>query len=179
MFGGSSAKKNDTMEAGVSEERLLAAAKTDAGGVSAVPTTAQGCPSFVVWPRDKSLTLYEPGKEGDGLAIRYRSEITKTARECQLIPGVVTVKYGFAGRVLLGPKGASGPATVPAIIHVTDKNRNKVKSERVNVPVTMVSGQPLGYFSFVRRVSFNIPPGHFPGDYKIFVAFEKRNAGRS
>ena len=30
------------------------------------------------------------------------------ARECQLYPDRVVVKYGFAGRVLLGPKGHPG-----------------------------------------------------------------------
>lgn len=175
-FGSSSSDQSDQSVAGVSEERLLAAAKTDATGAADVPTTAQGCPKFVVWPRDRNLTVYEPGKEGDGLAIRYRSEITKTARECQLIPGTVTVKYGFAGRVLLGPKGQAGPATVPAVVYVTDKDRNKIKTESVNVPISMVQGQPLGYFSYVRRISFTVPAGTSASDYKLYVAFDRRGA---
>ena len=36
------------------------------------------------------------------------------------------MKYGFAGRVLLGPKGRPGPITLPLKVHVTDKSRNRV-----------------------------------------------------
>lgn len=179
LFGSSSKQANEKWEPIVSEERLLAAAKTDPNGPSDVPTSAQGCPKFVVWPKDRNITVYEPGKVGDGLAIKYRGEITKTARECQLIPGQVTVKYGFAGRVLLGPKGATGPKTLPAIIHVTDKDRNKIKSETVNVTVSMSPNQPIGYFSYVRRISFAMPPGSRPSDFKLFIAFDKKVPGAS
>lgn len=171
-FGSSSKKSNSSWAPAVSEERLLAAAKTDPNGPSDIPSTAHGCPKFVVWPRDRNLTIYDAGKVGDGLAIKYRGEITKTARECQITPNQITVKYGFAGRVLLGPKGKSGPASLPALIYITDKDRNKIKTERVNVPVTMSSDQPIGYFSYVRRISFNMPPGLRPADYKLYIALD-------
>lgn len=176
---GSSKPAAEKWEPVVSEDRLLAAAKTDPNGPSDIPTAAQGCPKFVAWPRDRNMTVYEPGKEGDGLAIKYRGEITKTARECQLIPGQVTVKYGFAGRVLLGPKGAKGPATLPALLYITDKKRNKIKTEKVNVPITMSADQPIGYFSYVRRISFPIPPGSRASDFKLFVAFDRKTPGAS
>ena len=67
-----------------------------------MPEVAHGCPKVVMWPRDNNLTIYETGRAGDGLAIIHRGEITKTARECQIEPGRVTVRYGFSGRVLLG-----------------------------------------------------------------------------
>ena len=60
------------------------------------------------------MTIYEPGRVGDGLAVMHRGEISKTARECQIEPGRITVKYGFSGRVLLGPKGKSGRVTLAA-----------------------------------------------------------------
>ena len=48
----------------------------------------------------------------------HRGEITKMARECQLYSDRVVVKYGFAGRVLLGPKGAPGTVTLAVTIRV-------------------------------------------------------------
>ena len=72
------------------------------------------------------MTIYEPGKVGDGLAVMHRGEITKTARECQIEPGRITVKYGFSGRVLLGPKGKSGRVTLPLNVFVTDAKREKI-----------------------------------------------------
>jgi hypothetical protein len=109
IFGGSSSQTASTP--GVNEEQLLSAAKTGGDGAvsPAVGEIAHGCPRLSVSPRGNHLTIYEDGRAGDGLAIMHRGEITKTARECQIEPGRVTVKYGFSGRVLLGPRAT--PAT--------------------------------------------------------------------
>ena len=107
--------------------QLLAAAKTDAGTTGSLGLdVAHGCPRFQVWSREGYVTIYEPGKVGDGLAVMHRGEITKTARECQMEPGRITVKYGFSGRVLLGQKGRTGRVTLPLNVFVTDAKREKV-----------------------------------------------------
>ena len=96
-FGGQSKAK--TAEVGaVSEDQLLAAAKSDttANATGSLGgEMAHGCPRFNVWSREGYVTIYEPGKVGDGLAVMHRGEITKTARECHIEPGRITVKYGF------------------------------------------------------------------------------------
>ena len=103
MFGSGSSKSDGK----VTEEQMLTAAKADSSmGVGG--DIAGGCPRFQVWPRDHHVTIYEPGRVGDGLAVMHKGEITKTARECQVEPGRVTVKFGFSGRVLLGPRGKGG-----------------------------------------------------------------------
>ena len=110
-------KKSPSSDVGsVSEDQLLAAAKTDSGvlATSSGGEVAHGCPRFQVWSRDGYVTIYEQGQVGDGLAVMHRGEITKTARECNIEPGRVTVKYGFSGRVLLGPKGKSGSRVAAA-----------------------------------------------------------------
>ena len=100
------------------------------------------------------MTIYEQGKVGDGLAVMHRGEITKTARECQIEPGRITVKYGFSGRVLLGPKGRPGRVTLPLNVFVTDAKREKVVTDKVTVDVDVALDKPIGYFSFVRTVTF-------------------------
>ncbi len=182
VFGSSSSKSPkktaNTWNPTVTEERLLAAAKTDPDGPADIPTTAKGCPKFVVWPRDRYVTTYEAGRAGDGLAIVYRGEITKTARECEISPnGRITVKYGFAGRVLLGPKGKPGSIKLPVLVHVTNGDRDKVNSDKVGVAVTVSPDKPIGYFSLVRRVTFDLTPGTLPSDYKLFVAFDRKDQG--
>lgn len=161
----------------VSEERLLEAARTDTTGQVDLASTATDCPKFTVWPRDKMLTIYEIGQVGDGLAIVYRGEITKAARECQFFPGRVTMKYGFAGRVLLGPKGRPGPITLPLKVHVTDKSRNRIATEDVRISVTIAPDNPVGFFSTVREISFAVPPGVPPRDYRVFIAFDRSTPG--
>lgn len=160
----------------VTEERLLEAAKSDSGSAD-LATIATNCPSFDVWQRDKLLTVYDVGQVGDSLAIRYRGELTKTARECQISPDRVIVKFGFAGRVLLGPRGQAGTVTLPLQVHVTDKTRNILTTQRLTVPVDISPDNPVGYFSTVREIPINLPPGARSGDYGLFIAFDRTAPG--
>jgi hypothetical protein len=180
IFGGGSS--SGSQPEGVSEEQLLAAAKT--GGDASLAglgsgDAAPGCPRFVVWPRDNNLTIYEPGRVGDGLAIVHRGELTKTARECVIEGNRVTVRYGFSGRVLLGPRGKNGPITLPINVFVTDAKREKVATDHLKVDATLAVENPIGYFSAVRSVTFNVPEGARPGEFEVFVGFERNtpNAG--
>lgn len=176
MFGGSTGSTSEVKS--VTEEQLLSAAKTgsgDGGGSS----VAHGCPRFVPWPRDNTLTIYEPGRVGDGLAVMHRGEITKTARECEVANGQVTVKYGFSGRILMGPKGRDGGISLPVTVFVTDAKRERITQEKLKVDAAVSIDKPIGYFSVVRQVTFKVPEGTRPGEFEVFVGFERNvpNAG--
>ena len=176
LFGAS--KTADAGGGSVDQDQLLAAAKTETGSLGSFSgDVAFGCPRFQVWSRDGYVTIYEPGKVGDGLAVMHRGEIMKTARECQIEPGRVTVKYGFSGRVLLGQKGRTGRVSLPVNVFVTDAKRAKILTDtaRVNVDVTL--DNPIGYFSVVRSVTFQIPEGSRPGEYEVYVAFDRSVPG--
>ena len=179
MFGGSAKKADDV--AAVSEAQLLADAKSGDGSTgstsASVGEVAHGCPKFVVAARDNNITFYEPGRAGDGLAIMHRGEITKTARECQVEPGKVTVKYGFSGRVLLGPKGKPGNIILPVNVTVTDSKRAKVIGDTMKVDVAVGADKPIGYFSAVRTVTFAVPEGSRPGEFEMMVGFDGKAAG--
>lgn len=174
MFGGGAASK--TAEKAVTHEHMLSAAKTNAP-MGAMGDVAGGCPRFAVWPRDHHVTIYEQGRIGDGLAVMHRGEITQTARECQIQGTRVTVKYGFSGRVLLGPKGRAGLVTLPVNIFVTDAKRARVLNENGMVDVTVTSEKPVGYFSAVRTVSFDVPVGSRAGEFEVFVGFDQSTPG--
>lgn len=177
MFGGSTTKASVDK---VTEEQMLSAAKSDeagATGSTSVGEVAHGCPKFVPWPRENHITIYEQGRVGDALAVMHRGEITKTARECVIEPGRVTVKYGFAGRVLLGPKGRSGNIMLPVNVTVTDAKRAKVASDAMKVDVAVATDKPIGYFSAVRTVTFAVPEGNRPGDFEVFVGFDRAAPG--
>jgi hypothetical protein len=176
LGGGSSSEPT-----GVSEQDLIAAAKAGGDGAPGFSggDSQPGCPRFVPWPRDSYLTIYEPGRVGDGLAIMHRGEITKTARECQMNGSQVTVKYGFSGRILLGPRGHSGPISLPINVFVQDSGRQKITEDKLRVDATVAVENPIGYFSAVRTVTFNVPEGARPGEFEVFVGFDRNtpNAG--
>ncbi|MEM7774613.1 MAG: hypothetical protein AAF732_03320 [Pseudomonadota bacterium] len=163
--------------ASVTEEQLLSAAKTNygPGGVN-VGRVAHGCPKLNIAPSEHLATVYEPGREGDELGVMHRGEITRTARECQIESGRVTVRYGFSGRVLLGPRGQSGRITFPAALTVVDADGQKVADDAVSVSVDVTLENPIGYFSAVRTISFQIPQGSRPGDFRLTVGLPRRPA---
>ena len=171
ILGGSQSAVSVTK--GVNEEQLLHAAKSDGEVITGALGSAPGCPQMLIWAREKHLTVYEGGRTGDGLAIIHQGEITKVARECEFGPGQVTIKFGFSGRVLMGPKGQPGVVQLPVSAFVTDGNRERIQSENIKVDVTMPPDTPIGYFSTVRTLSFKIQEGARPADYKLFVGFDK------
>jgi len=175
-FGGQSKPKAAEVNT-VTEDQLLAAAKNDGGTTGSIGEVAHGCPRFNVWSREGYVTIYEPGKVGDGLAVMHRGEITKTARECHIEPGRITVKYGFSGRVLLGPKGKSGRVTLPLNVFVTDAKREKLITDKVAVDVDIALEKPIGYFSLVRTVTFPFPEGSRPAEFEVFVGFDRAAPG--
>jgi hypothetical protein len=132
-----------------------------------------GCPRFQVWPRDHDLTIYEAGRVGDGLGVMHKGELTKTARECSVQPGRVTVKYGFSGRVLLGPRGKTGLVRLPVTVFVTDAKRERVATDKATVEVSITLDKPIGYFSAVRTLTFNVPEGARAGEFEVFVGFDR------
>lgn len=175
VFGGdSSAQASDATK--VSEEQLLSAAKSGDGaaaGTTGGIEVSTGCPKVITGTRDGNLTIYEPGRVGDGLAIVHRGEITKTARECIIEGNRVIVKYGFSGRVLLGPRGKSGPIAFPVSVFVADSKREKVASDKLSVDTTVAVENPIGYFSAVRIITFDVPEGSRPGEYQVNVSFDR------
>lgn len=178
MLGGSSGSSTEI--ASVSEDQLLSAAKADYNttGSSGIDA-AHNCPRFVVSPTGNYVTIYEQGRIGDALAVIHRGEITKTARECHIENGRVTVKYGFSGRVLLGPRGQGGTVRLPVNVFVTDPRREKLTQDTMAVDVAVSVDKPIGYFSVVRTVSFPLQEGTRPAEYQVFVGFERNlpNAG--
>ena len=146
----------------MTEDKLLETAKADTGTDLPAGLSAH-CPQVVAWPRDRLLTVYQPGHVGDANAVIHRGEITKMARECQLYSDRVIVKYGFAGRVLLGPKGGPGTVTLGVNVRVAGAQQNTLATDKMNISATIPAGDPAGYFSMVREIAFPIVGRHPAG----------------
>ena len=172
MFGGTSSTGSSGR---VTEESMLTSAKAD--GKGAASSVAAGCPRFQVASRDHHVTIYEPGRAGDSLGVMHRGEITRTARECSVEGSRVTVKYGFSGRVLLGPRGHAGLVRLPVQVSVRDPKRAPIGADRTTVEASVTIDNPIAYFSQVRTVTFDIPEGSRPGDIDVFVGFEQTAPG--
>ena len=175
IFGTSSPPKAEA--GGVTNENLLSAAKSDQPEATGTGDIAGGCPRFTVWTRDGQVTIYETGRVGDGLGVMHRGEITKTARECRMESNRVTIKYGFSGRVLLGPRGKTGNVQLPLTVFVTDAKRERVAQDAVRIDVPVALDKPIGYFSAVREVTFTVPEGARSGEFEVHVGFDRNIPG--
>ena len=58
------------------------------------------------------------------LDLRYQATIIRTARECQVNSGVMTMKVGIEGRVITGPAGGPGTVDVPLRLAVVQEGVN-------------------------------------------------------
>ena len=172
MFGGTG---STGPSARVTEDNLLSSAKAE--GTASGGGVAHGCPRFQVASRDHHITIYEPGRAGDSLGVVHRGEITRTARECTIEGSRVSVKYGFSGRVLLGPRGRPGLIRLPVQVSVRDPKRASIGGDRTSIEASVTIDNPIAYFSQVRTVTFDIPEGARPGDIDVFVGFEQTAPG--
>jgi hypothetical protein len=163
----------------ISEESMLEAARSDTSGRVEVSGAASGCPRFKVWPADRHITVYEPGRTGERLAMKYRGSITKTARECQIDGRRVRIKYGVSGRVLMGPKGTDGQINLPANLYLTKADGTKIETQPMQIGVELRRENPVDYFSVVRTMNFEAAPGTSPSSYKLFIAFDRNTPGAS
>ncbi|MEJ2124555.1 MAG: hypothetical protein P8Y67_00975 [Alphaproteobacteria bacterium] len=187
LFGSSKPKQEAAREAGwganVTEANLLASARNKQNGgdiTGSINRGSGGCPAFAVAPGGKSITIRskKAATPKDLMAVMHRGEITRTARECANGPRGIAVKYGFAGRVLLGPKGRTGNITLPVKVTVVNDLHKTVKTDKVRVSVSVPAGQSVGYFSTVRTITVPLGPGMTPQSYKVQVAFDNSTSKR-
>lgn len=161
----------DTSAALRDDDKLPDATPANTG--NATSGSSLNCPLVVAWPNERLLTVYQSGHDGDAKSVIHRGELTKLSRECQFYSGRVIVKYGFAGRVLLGPKGKPGTVTLPISIRAAGPDRRTLVTDKMSISVTVPPGATSGYFSMVREIAFPIQIGTRLEDYKIFVAIKK------
>ncbi len=178
VFGSSEEEPDEAgWQATITEEGMLEAARSDTSGQIDASGPASGCPRFKIWPADRHITVYETGRVGERMAMRHRGSITKVARECRIDGAQVSVKFGFAGRVLMGPRGEDGRIELPVNLHLTRADGSKIRTERLTVDVELRRETPVDYFSVVRTISFEAEPGTSPSSYKLFVAFDREIPG--
>ncbi len=62
--------------------------------------------------------------------MRYQGSIIRTARECHVNVGIMTMKVGIEGRVITGPAGGPGTVDVPLRVAVVQEGVSPRRSFR-------------------------------------------------
>jgi hypothetical protein len=154
---------------------------TAAGDANAAATDIE-CPSVDV--RTGAATLMIGSKPSEGapaaLDLRYQGSITRTARECTVNGGVMTMKVGVEGRVITGPAGQPGTVEVPLRIAVVREGvtPKTIVSKLARIPVSVTSAvDRVGFSHIDSEISFPIPQPQAEIDsYVVYVGFDSMAA---
>ena len=151
---------------------------TEAGSES---NTDVECPGITV--RTGAATLMigsKPGEEPSALDLRYQVTIVRTARECRVNSGVMTMKVGIEGRVITGPAGGPGTINVPLRLVVVQEgvNPKTIVSRFASVQVSVASAVDRVPFTHIDpEISFPMPqPASNIDAYVVYVGFDPAGA---
>lgn len=171
MFGSSSSSSSsDPLAAG-------SPAPAGTGGQATATPPDFECPSIDVRSGASTLTINAAGKVNDATALelRYQGSIVRTARECSLSAGIVNLKVGIEGRVVLGPAGAPGQMDVPIRVAVVEEgvNPKTVVTKLYRTTVVIPPDQGNASFTYVAEdLSFPLPKGSEIDKYVIYLGFD-------
>jgi hypothetical protein len=133
------------------------------------------CPPVQIRAGTGAMTVYERGHEADQTFARYQASINRTARQCSVANGTLTVKVGIGGRVVAGPKGGAGNINLPiriAVVKQVGGSSGPVFSELFKVPVSLAAPTFGADFNqVVEQVTFPVDPSD--RNLIVYVGFDE------
>ncbi len=164
MFGSAGPAPTSSVQTANPTAQELSAAAT-----AALPAIATECPPIKVRRGGEALFYYGKGKVGDAHALNYQAVLDKQSRNCVASNGLITVKMGVVGRVLLGPAGTQAKVDVP-IRFAVERDGVPMYSERYEVPTPINATSQSGEFvKVVENVAIPYTGGE---DIVIWVGFD-------
>ena len=156
-------------------------ANAAAPGAAETPTDVE-CPGIIIRTGAATLTIGSNPKEEtpSPLDVRYQGTIVRTARECHVAAGVMTMKVGIEGRVITGPAGGPGAVEVPLRIAVVQDGLNPktIVSNFGKETVTLNDQVDRAAFTHIDdTLSFPLPrPLGLSDSYVVYVGFDPVSA---
>jgi hypothetical protein len=133
------------------------------------------CPSVDIRQGASTLSITTPGTDSTPMSTRYQVSIGQTARECAALGGVMTMKVGVQGRVLLGPAGSPGRVDIPLRVAVVEEGMNPkpVVSKFYRIAIDVPPGQTSVPFVHVEQdLTFPMPRAAVLDNYVVYVGFD-------
>jgi hypothetical protein len=135
------------------------------------------CPEITVRPGAATLVLNNKGSGGEPTAmdLRYQGSLIRFARECKSAAGIMTMKIGIEGRVIVGPAGGPGQVEVPVRLAVVQEGASPktVLSKLARISVTVGSDPTVDFTHIDPDVAFPLPrPLGALEQYVVYVGFD-------
>jgi hypothetical protein len=179
--GGNSSMFNGSALDLFSSSSKATAANAAAPGAPETPTDVE-CPGVIIRDGAATLTIGSNPKEETPapLDVRYQGSIVRTARECHVANGVMTMKVGVEGRIITGPAGGPGTVVVPLRIAVVQDGLNPktIVSNFGKESVDLVGAVDRATFTHIDdAISFPLPqPLGLIDSYLVYVGFDPLGA---
>jgi hypothetical protein len=112
------------------------------------------------------------------MTTRYQASLGQMARECAALGGMITMKVGVEGRVLVGPVGGPGQIDIPLRMAVVQEGPapKTVVSKFYKLAVSIPPGQTGVPFVHVEQdLSFPMPRGADLDNYVVYVGFDPQS----
>ena len=154
---------------------------TAADGAAANPSDIE-CPSVIVRTGASTLMIGDNSKANESgvMSLRYQGTIIRTARECNVTAGVVTMKVGIEGRIITGPAGGPGTVDVPLRVAVVQNGVTPKPIVSNFGKETVTVGQQVDRVAFTHideNIVFPLPqPLGLIDSYVVFVGFDPLGA---
>lgn len=164
MFGGGGSTGAQLANATANPAQIAQAAP------NALPAIATECPAIKVRPGSETLFSYA-GRTGNPADLSWQAVLEKQSRNCVVSNGLITVKMGVVGRVILGPKGNVSSVNMP-IRFAVERNGAAIFSEKYSIPVAITPpNQSEEFVKVVENVQIPYVGGE---DLIIWVGFDPR-----
>jgi hypothetical protein len=142
---------------------------------AAQPVASDDCPTVDIRSGASTYALGPPGAEATATTLRFQATVARTARECTVLAGSMTLKVGVQGRVILGPAGGPGPIEVPIRLALVQEGvePKTIWTKGYRVPVLVPPGQSNVPFVHVEEdISFPLPKPAELAAYVVYVGFD-------
>lgn len=178
MSGGSSGSPSTSSSIGSKFSQLFGSNSQEASTSSSPSTQATQnsdltCPSVAIRFGASTLAVGLPGKPASGNDLRYQGSITRTARDCNLQNGQVTVRIGILGRIITGPAGAPPTVDVPMRVAVVQEGApEKVIVTKAFRTTVAMEGENTEFSIVAEDIVYPAPTEAANDKYIFYVGFD-------
>src|SRR5216683_4745251 len=134
------------------------------------------CPGVDIRAGASTLNIAVRPDQATAGDLRYQLSFGQTARECRLQDGVMSIKVGVQGRILLGPFGAPGPVDVPLRYAVVREGLEPklIATKFKWIRATIAPGKTHVQFVDIEGgLSFPLPSSAELAAYVVYVGFDE------
>jgi len=134
------------------------------------------CPGMDIRPGASTLNIAVKPNQATAGDLRYQLSFGQTARECRLQDGVMSIKVGVQGRILLGPFGTPGSVDVPLRYSVVREGLEPklIVTKFKWIRATIAPGKTHVQFVDIEGgLSFPLPSSAELAAYVVYVGFDE------